>query len=132
MAKLHYRGQTYFQYQRSKRKDFIKLAYKTTKNETQYPTSDTQLNYRGVKYKSKKAVLKKRFYSQRNKVLKLASELVTAQFFLADNELCSRLWEEANSLDIDPQRIINLMYRDSLAEDYEDLIEADYRYLKSH
>ena len=65
------------------------------------------------------------------KVCTLTRELVNAQFQLCDDELTNRLWEEVANLNIDPQRIINLMYKYDLHDDLADMIDADYKYLES-
>ena len=65
------------------------------------------------------------------KVYSLTRELINAQFQLCDDELTNRLWEEVANLNIDPQRIINLMYKYDLHDDFTAMIDADNKYLES-
>ena len=68
---------------------------------------------------------------EQEKVYTLTRELVNAQFQLCDDELTNRLWEEVANLNIDPQRIINLMYKYDLHDDLAAMIDADSQYLES-
>ena len=65
------------------------------------------------------------------KVYLLTRELINAQFQLCDDELTNRLWEEVANLNIDPQRIINLMYKYDSHDDFTAMIDADSKYLES-
>ena len=65
------------------------------------------------------------------KVFSLTRELINAQFQLCDDELTNRLWEEVANLNIDPQRIINLMYKYDSHDDFTAMIDADSKYLES-
>ena len=68
---------------------------------------------------------------EQEKVYALTRELVNAQFQLCDDELTNRLWEEVANLNIDPQRIINLMYKYDSHDDFTAMIDADSKYLES-
>ena len=65
------------------------------------------------------------------KVFSLTRELINAQFQLCDDELTKRLWEEVASLNIEPERIINLMYKYDSHDDFTAMIDADSKYLES-
>ena len=65
------------------------------------------------------------------KVYSLTRELVNAQFLLCDDELTNRLWEEVGNLNIDPERIINLMYKCYSHDDFTAMIDTDSKYLES-
>ena len=65
------------------------------------------------------------------KVYALTRELVNAQFQLCDDELTNRLWEEVANLNIDPERIINLMYKCYSHDDFTAMIDTDSKYLES-
>ena len=81
-----------------------------------------ELSYQPKVYKEKK---------DQEKVCSLTLELVNAQFQLCDDELTNRLWEEVANLNIDPQRIINLMYKYDSHDDLTAMIDADSKYLES-
>ena len=68
---------------------------------------------------------------EQEKVYALTRELVNAQFQLCDDELTNRLWEEVGNLNIDPERIINLMYKCYSHDDFTAMIETDSKYLES-
>ena len=65
------------------------------------------------------------------KICSLTRELINAQFQLCDDELTNRLWEEVANLNIDPERIINLMYKCYSHDDFTSMIETDSKYLES-
>ena len=65
------------------------------------------------------------------KVYSLTRELINAQFQLCDDELTNRLWEEVANLNIDPERIINLMYKCDSHDDFSTMADQDATYLKS-
>ena len=47
---------------------------------------------------------------QRQLVFRLTRQLVEAQFLRADQNRTQRLWQEVAALDLDPDRIIHLLY----------------------
>ena len=65
------------------------------------------------------------------KVFSLTRELINAQFELCDDELTNRLWEEVANLNIDPERIINLMYKCDSHDDFAEMVDKDSKYLES-
>ncbi len=65
------------------------------------------------------------------KVFSLTRELINAQFELCDDELTNRLWEEVANLNIDPERIINLMYKCDSHDDFAAMVDKDSKYLES-
>ena len=65
------------------------------------------------------------------KVFSLTRELINAQFELGDDELTNRLWEEVANLNIDPERIINLMYKCDSHDDFAAMVDKDSKYLES-
>ncbi len=65
------------------------------------------------------------------KVFSLTRELIDAQFELCDDELTNRLWEEVANLNIDPERIINLMYKCDSHDDFAAMVDKDSKYLES-
>lgn len=81
-----------------------------------------ELSYQPRVYKEKK---------DQEKVCSLTRELVNAQFQLCDDELTNRLWEEVANLNIEPQRIINLMYAYDSHDDFTAMIDQDSKYLES-
>ena len=81
-----------------------------------------ELSYQPRVYKGRK---------DQGKVCSLTRELVNAQFQLCDDELTKRLWEEVASLNIQPERIINLMYKYDSHDDFTAMIDADSKYLES-
>ena len=81
-----------------------------------------ELNYQPKVYKERK---------DQEKVCSLTRQLVNAQFQLCDDELTNRLWEEVANLNIDPERIINLMYKCYSHDDFTAMIETDSKYLES-
>ena len=68
--------------------------------------------------------------SNQEQVFRLAKGIAKAQFDLADQELTKRLWEEVATKDIDPERILNLMYSCNHFEDIETIVQADSRYIE--
>ncbi len=69
---------------------------------------------------------------ERQRIFELTRELVNAQFFLADEELCKRLWQDVFDQKMDKERIINLMYRCTFHDDDLAMLEADLSYLGSN
>ncbi len=65
------------------------------------------------------------------KVYSLTRELINAQFQLCDDELTNRLWEEIVNLNIDPERIINLMYKCDSHDDFTAMVDKDSKSLQS-
>ena len=65
------------------------------------------------------------------KIYALTRELVNAQFQLCDDELTNRLWEEVADLNLDPERIINLMYKCHSHDNFTDMFDIDSQYLTS-
>ena len=63
------------------------------------------------------------------KVYSLTRELVNAQFQLCDDELTNRLWEEVGNLNIDPERIINLMYKCDTHDNFAAMVDEDSKYI---
>ena len=68
---------------------------------------------------------------EQEKVYALTRELVNAQFQLCDDELTNRLWEEVANLNIDPERIINLMYKCDSHDDFDAMVDKNSKYLES-
>ena len=58
-------------------------------------------------------------------VLLLAQQLIDAQFQRADRPGSERLWQEAAALEIDPERIVHLMYSGLEGSDRTALIAED-------
>ena len=73
------------------------------------------------------------FQETRNeeKIYALTRELVNAQFQLCDDELTNRLWEEVADLNLDPERIINLMYKCHSHDNFTDMFDIDSQYFTS-
>ena len=59
----------------------------------------------------------------------MTRQLIIAQFDLANDELSRKLWNEIATLKINPNRIINLMYRCYSNQDSQSMLEADLDYL---
>ena len=127
MEKLLYRGNKYTQHKEIVSKKSVLLKYRrSVYNQKRQLISKIQNNliYRGSKYLSKGSTR-----SEANKkVFSLAKDLINAQFSLANDELSRKLWDEVAALKIDPNRIINLMYRCYLYEDDKSMLEADLDY----
>ena len=131
MQKLLYRGNQYNQHKKIVFKKSVQLKYRQSiYNQRRQLISQTQnaLIYRGNKYLSKGP--SNRSYTTRtnNKVYSLVKDIINAQFNLGDDELSRKLWDEVAALNIDPRRIINLMYRCYLHEDDKSMSEADLDY----
>jgi hypothetical protein len=67
-------------------------------------------------------------FKERQLVFQLVRQLARAQFERADREFCRRLWEEAAMADMDPERIIRLMYGVADHDDTDALEEVDRVY----
>ncbi len=134
MEKLLYRGNKYTQHKEIVYKKSVQLKYRRSiYNQKRQLISKVQNNliYRGSKYLSKGSTnnTNKPYSSEANKkVFSLARDIINAQFNLANDELTRKLWNEVAALKIDPQRIINLMYRCCSNEDNQSMLEADLDY----
>ncbi len=127
MEKLLYRGNQYNQHKKIVFKKSVQLKYRQSiYTQRRQLISQTQhsLMYRGNKYLSKESYATK----TTSKVYSLAKDLINAQFNLGNDELSRKLWDEVAALKIDPNRIINLMYRCYLYEDDKSILEADLDY----
>ena len=69
--------------------------------------------------------------NDRQSYFALARELAHAQFQLADQELSSRLWDEVQQRQMDPDRIINLLYGCCFQDDHEAMLSADQHFLQT-
>ncbi len=67
--------------------------------------------------------------SERQIIFDFTRQLTRAQFYLADEELTRRLWKEVGRLNLDLDRIINLMYGCVFHDDDQAMIETDLYYL---
>ncbi len=65
---------------------------------------------------------------QRQLVFLLTRQLVEAQFVQADQGRTRRLWQEAAALDLDPDRIITLLYGVADHGDLQEMDMVDRRY----
>ena len=131
MEKLLYRGNQYNQHKKIVFKKSVQLKYRQSiYNQRRQLISQSQhaLMYRGNKYLSKESSDKSYATTTINKVYSLARDLINAQFNLGNDELSRKLWDEVAALKIDPNRIINLMYRCYLYEDDKSMLEADVDY----
>ena len=131
MEKLLYRGNKYTQHKGIVSKKSVQLKYRRSiYNQKRESISKVQndLIYRGSKYLSKGSTNKSYRSESNKKVFSLARDLINAQFNLANDELSCKLWDEAAALKIDPQRIINLMYKCCSNEDNQSMLEADSDY----
>ncbi|WP_320674023.1 DUF4278 domain-containing protein [Prochlorococcus sp. MIT 1341] len=131
MEKLLYRGSKYTQHKEIVSKKSVQLKYRRSiYNQRRQLTSKVQNNliYRGIKYLSKGSTNKPYSSEANKKVFSLARDIINAQFNLANDELSRKLWNEVAALKIDPQRIINLMYRCCSNEDNQSMLEADLDY----
>ena len=63
------------------------------------------------------------------KLFALVQSLANAQFVLADSELTRRIWQEVADLNLDVERVENLLYRCCFQDDLEALKEADQAFL---
>ncbi len=134
MTTLHYRGNYYIQRQQLSTKKNVELKYRRRSlNQKKKEISHVlyQLKYRGSNYHSKVTQIKEEEKSTKKdstNLFSIARELIDAQFKLGDEELCRRLWEEVGEHEIDPERVINLMYSCSSNTSDESMTEADSRY----
>ena len=62
-------------------------------------------------------------------VMRLCQDIAQAQFVFANPKRSRRLWDEAAALEIEPDRLLNLLYGGVDLDDSADLIAADERYL---
>ena len=62
-------------------------------------------------------------------VMRLCKDIARAQFVFANPKRSKRLWDEAAALEIEPDRLLNLLYGGVDLENPADLIAADERYL---
>ena len=67
--------------------------------------------------------------NDRQSYFSLTRQLVSAQFVLADGQLAARLWQEVADRQMDPGRVINLLYGCSFPEDDQAMQDADDEYL---
>ena len=94
--------------------------------------------YRGNKYLSKQfppsileSVNSFPQTSPQNDLFKLTRQLIHAQFELADDHLANSLWNDVFHKNIDPERVINLMYSCSADDDDDLLRKADFAFLNN-
>ncbi len=131
MEKLLYRGNKYTQHKEIVSKKPVQLKYRRsiyTQKRELMPKVQNDLIYRGSKYLSKSSPNNSYISDANKKIFSLARDLINAQFNLANDELSRNLWNEVAALKIDPQRIINLMYKCSSSEDNQSMLEADLDY----
>ena len=69
-----------------------------------------------------------RMRNDRQTVFSLVRDLVQAQFFVSDQELVNRLWQDVADRGVDINRIINLMYTCSDHTNDIEMTEADDTY----
>ena len=69
--------------------------------------------------------------NDRQSYFSLARELAHAQFQLADQELSARLWDDVHQRQMDPDRIINLLYGCFFQHDPEAMLSADEHFLQA-
>ena len=69
-----------------------------------------------------------RMRNDRQTVFALVRDLVQAQFFVSDQELVNRLWQDVADRDVDINRVINLMYTCSDYTNDIEMTEADETY----
>ncbi len=133
MTKLLYRGQNYIKYKAVETERKVKLTYQQNKYQLRREANASgllSLSYRGVKYHQNRTKLnssKLKDNVSQQIIFLLARNLSHSQFELADKDLTNRLWQEVADLGIDPERIINLMYRANSYQD-DDMYEADLLY----
>lgn len=65
-------------------------------------------------------------------VLLLSQQLMEAQFVRADQAGSDRLWQEVALLDLDVDRILNLLYAGLDSSDRAALMEADNTWISRH
>ena len=68
---------------------------------------------------------------QRQLLFLLTRQLAEAQFVRGDRALSERLWQEAAALELDPDRIVNLLYGVADHGDVRDMETVDGRYLEA-
>ena len=132
MGKLLYRGNQYNQHKKIVFKKSVQLKYRQSiynQRRQLIPQTQHALIYRGNKYLSKESSNKSYPTKTTNKVYSLTRDLINAQFNLGNDVLSRKLWDEVAALKIDPNRIINLMYRCYLHGDDKSMLEADLDYL---
>ena len=59
----------------------------------------------------------------------VARNLSRAQFKLADQELCRRLWQDVGERNLDVDRVLNLMYGCWFQDDQQAMLDADADFL---
>ena len=62
-------------------------------------------------------------------VMRLCKDIARAQFVFANPKRSKRLWDEAAALEIEPDRLLHLLYGGVDLDDPADVIAADERYL---
>jgi len=62
-------------------------------------------------------------------VMRLCKDIARAQFVFANPKRSQRLWDEAAALEIEPDRLLHLLYGGADLDNPADLIAADERYL---
>jgi hypothetical protein len=67
----------------------------------------------------------------RQLVFLLTRQLAEAQFARADEARAHALWQEAAALELDPDRVINLLYGVADHADSEEMSRVDERHLQS-
>ncbi len=60
-------------------------------------------------------------------VMRLCQDIAQAQFVFANPKRSRRLWDEAAALEIEPDRLLNLLYGGVDLDDSADLVAADER-----
>ena len=73
-----------------------------------------------------------RMRNDRQTIFSLTREIVRAQFELADQELCNRIWQDIAKRGIEIERIINLMYGCSFHDDDHAMLEVDLAYEREY
>lgn len=68
---------------------------------------------------------------QRQLLFLLTRQLAEAQFARGDRALSERLWQEAAALELDPDRIVNLLYGLDDHRDQEAMERVDEHYLQT-
>ncbi len=123
MTKLLYRGKKYIKSNNSASIKVVKLTYRRNiyiKKKNQLSKESRDLTYRGNKYLSNKSN-----DHDQNLIFSLARKIIRAQFILGNDQLTDQLWNEVGARNIDPRRVINLMYNCSYPEDEKSMIEID-------
>ena len=62
-------------------------------------------------------------------VMRLCKDIARAQFAFANPKRSKRLWDEAAALEIEPDRLLHLLYGGVDLDDPADVIAADEHYL---